>query len=338
MRQASDTTPRLSLAEAASLLEEQFDLAGDLTPLPSERDQNFRVKTAAGPGFVLKIAKSDERREVLELQNAAIAHLGRELEDLAWPALRGTVRGAEIAATPGEGGRTYFARLFSWIEGTPFAHAAPHDSKLLGSLGRALARIDRSLEHFTHPAMHRALHWDLKRAHQAFRHAQLLSAGQRALIEDPIVAWRAISWPLLRHGVIHGDANDYNVLVRGGEVAALLDFGDMLHSAVVCDLGIGVAYAMLGKPDPISAACKVIGEYHREFPLTAAEADAVFPLACSRLAMSVCHSARNARDKSQDPYQQVSAAPAWQLLADLAALPPGIARDACRGAALKERP
>jgi len=333
-----DTTPRLSLAQARSLLEEQFDLAGGLTPLPSERDQNFCVTTAAGSKFVLKIAKSDERREVLELQNAAIGYLRRELEDLDWPALRATVRGAHIAATRDEEGRTHFARLFSWVEGTPFAQAAPHDSKLLGSLGRALARTDRSLERFTHPAMHRALHWDLKQAHQAFRHAQLLSAGQRALIEAHTGAWRAISWPLLRHGVIHGDANDYNVLVRGGEVAALLDFGDMVYSAVVCDLAIGVAYAMLGKRDPISAACQIIGEYHRAFPLTAPEADAVFPLACSRLAMSVCHSARNARDKSQDAYQQVSAAPAWQLLADLAALPPGSAQDACRGAALKERP
>jgi Ser/Thr protein kinase RdoA (MazF antagonist) len=338
MSSALDTTPRLSLAEAAALLEGQFGLAGDLTPLPSERDQNFCVRTAAGPVFVLKIAKSDERREVLELQNAAIAYLRRDIGDLDWPALLGTVRGAQIAETRDEGGRTHFARLFSWIEGIPFAHAAPHDSKLLGSLGCTLARIDRSLERFTHPAMHRALHWDLKRADQAFRHAELLSAGQRALVEDHVGAWRAISWPLLRHGVIHGDANDYNVLVRAGEVAALLDFGDMVYTAVVCDLAIGVAYAMLGKRDPLAAAGEVIGHYHRVLPLTAAEAEAVFPLACARLAMSVCYSTRNALDKSQDPYQQVSAVPAWQLLADLARLPPGFARDACRGAALIGRP
>lgn len=338
MSSPDDTTPRLSPAEAACLLEEQFDLAGDLTSLPSERDQNFLVQTPVGSKFVLKIAKSDERREVLELQNAAIAYLRRDIPDLDWPALLGTVRGAQIAETRDEGERTHFARLFSWVEGIPFAHAAPHDSKLLGSLGRTLARIDRSLERFTHPAMHRALHWDLKRADQAFRHAELLSAGQRALVEDHIGAWRAISWPLLRHGVIHGDANDYNVLVRAGEIAALLDFGDMVHSAVVCDLAIGVAYAMLGKRDPLSAAGEVIGHYHRVLPLTAAEADAVFPLACARLAMSVCYSTRNALDKSQDPYQQISAAPAWQLLADLARLPPGFARDACRGAALIGRP
>jgi len=331
-----DTTPRLSPAEAASLLHEQFGLTGDLVPLPSERDQNFRVQAAAG-WFVLKIAKSDELREVLELQNAAIAHLRGEIEELDWPVSRRTVRGTEIAEMRDGRGRSHLARVFSWVEGTPLVHATPHDPRLLGSLGRALARLDGSLQRFTHPAMHRALGWDLKRADQAFRHADLLSAAQRSLIDGHIAAWRELCWPLLRHGVIHGDANDHNVLVRAGEVAALLDFGDMVHSAVVCDLAIGAAYAMLGKRDPLSVACEVIGAYCRALPLTAAEADAVFPLIGTRLAMSVCYSTRNARDKSEDPYQQVSAAPAWELLADLAALPPGFALEACRDAALRER-
>ena len=330
-----DTTPRLSSAEAASLLDGQFDLTGDVTPLPSERDQNFRVQAAAGC-FVLKIAKSDERREVLELQNAAIGHLREEIEELDWPVLRRTVRGAEIAQIHDAGGRIHLARVFCWVEGMPLAQATPHDSKLLGSLGLALARVDRCLQRFAHPAMHRALEWDLKRADQAFRYADLLSAAQRSLIEGHMAAWQTLSWPLLRHGLIHGDANDYNVLVRAGEVAALLDFGDMVHSAVVGDLAIGAAYAMLGKRDPLSAAREVINHYRRTFPLTAAEADAVFPLIGTRLAMSVCYATRNARDKSDDPYQQVSAAPAWQLLSDLSAQPPGFARDACREAALTE--
>ena len=63
----------------------------------------------------------------------------------------------------------------------------------------------------------------------------------------------------------------------------------------------------------------------------------MFALIGTRLAMSVCYSARNAREKSKDLYQQISAAPAWEVLADLAALPPGFARDTCRDAALMER-
>jgi hypothetical protein len=172
-----DTTPRLSPAEAANLLQGQFGLAGDLVPLPSERDQNFRVQAAAAR-FVLKIAKSDERREVLELQNAAIAHLRAEIGELDWPVLRRTAHGTEIAQAGDARGRIHLARVFSWIEGMPLAQATPHDAKLLGSLGLALARTDRSLQRFAHPAMHRAVEWDLKRADEAFRYAGLMSASQ----------------------------------------------------------------------------------------------------------------------------------------------------------------
>jgi hypothetical protein len=63
----------------------------------------------------------------------------------------------------------------------------------------------------------------------------------------------------------------------------------------------------------------------------------VFALIGTRLVMSVCYSARTAREKSKDLYQQVSAAPAWELLAALAALPPGFARETCRDAALMEQ-
>jgi Ser/Thr protein kinase RdoA (MazF antagonist) len=50
--------------------------------------------------------------------------------------------------------------------------------------------------------------------------------------------------PTLRHAIIHGDANDHNVLVAqdGASIAGLIDFGDSLYTAAIYDLGITVAY------------------------------------------------------------------------------------------------
>jgi Ser/Thr protein kinase RdoA (MazF antagonist) len=316
------------------LLHTRFGLRGTLAALPSERDQNFSIQTASIEKFVLKIAKSDERREVLELQNSVLAYLGAELGGLSLPRLTTTPSGEEILEVRGHQGRKYLVRLLSWVDGVPLVHATPHDEGVLESLGCLLATIDRSLQAFTHPAMHRDLHWDLKHADQAFRHSALLSADQRMLVDGLSRDWYEIRWQELRQGVIHGDANDYNVLVRGGKVVSLLDFGDMVHSAVVCDLAIALAYVMLEKADPLSAARSVATAYHRVFPLTPAEADALFTLAASRLCMSVCYAALNARDKVSDEYQQVSAVPAWKLLAYLASLPEGFARltlrEACK--------
>jgi hypothetical protein len=329
-----DTTPRFALAEAESLLDTRFGLRGTLSALPSERDQNFSIQSASGDRFVLKIAKSDERREVLDLQNSVLAYLGGELGDLTLPKPIPTPAGEQILEVRGHQGRKYLVRLLSWVDGVPLVHATPHDESVLDSLGGVLATIDNSLQAFTHPAMRRELHWDLKHADHAFRHAALLSAEQRTLIDGLSRGWYDIRWPELRHGAIHGDANDYNVLVRCGRVVSLLDFGDMVHSAVVCDLAIALAYVMLEKSDPLSAARSVISAYHRVFPLTAAESDTLFTLAASRLCMSVCYAAQNAREKDGDAYQQVSAAPAWKLLAYLASLPEGFARltlrEACK--------
>jgi len=320
MTKTVDTTPRLEVAQACELLRERFAVEGELTPLPSERDQNFRVETRSGAHFVLKIAKADEERSVLELQNAMIAHLRRDLPEVDLPMIALAVDGAGISEARA-GKRRYWVRLFSWVDGVPLARAAPHSAHLLTTLGHLLGRIDRSLQSFSHPAIHRSLHWDLKHADQAFGYADLLPPEQRSLIAEHVRCWRRIPWAELRDGPIHGDANDYNVLVRDGEVVTLLDFGDAVQSALVCDLAIALAYAMLDKADPLAAACTVAAAFHQVLPLTAVEADMLFPLLAARLSMSVCLAAKNARDKGGDEYQQVSAAPASRLLAQLAELP-----------------
>ena len=57
--------PRFDQAEAARLAEQLFGVQGTLEPLPSERDQNFRITNPAGDACVLKIANGTETAEVL---------------------------------------------------------------------------------------------------------------------------------------------------------------------------------------------------------------------------------------------------------------------------------
>ena len=84
--------------------------------------------------------------------------------------------------------------------------------------------------------------------------------------------------------MIHGDANDYNVIVGAGRMVGLLDFGDMVHSATVCDLAVALAYTMLGEAEPLRVAAQVIRAYQDRYPLNEAEQQALFPLVLSRLA------------------------------------------------------
>jgi Ser/Thr protein kinase RdoA (MazF antagonist) len=171
----------------------------------------------------------------------------------------------------------------------------------------------------------------LRHADLARDKASLLPGQRRQWVLDSLSEWAALDWTRLRPGVIHGDVNDYNVLVDSGRVSGLLDFGDMVHSAVVCDLAVALAYAVLGRSDPLAAAACVIRGYHRENPLCGSEQDALMPLMRARLAMSLCYSAHNRARSPGDAYQTVSEAAVLDLVDRLGppAAAAGLVRAAC---------
>jgi Ser/Thr protein kinase RdoA (MazF antagonist) len=316
-----DTTPRFTIVDAVSAAREIYGLSVAASTLPSERDQNFALDGPAGAKYVLKIAKADEDRSVLELQNAALLYATRRAPDIALPRLIATSAGADIVSVRNADGVSYFMRLMTWLDGEIFVRALPHDAALLASLGAVLAQVDSALQGFSHPAMHRELYWDVMRADLALAHLSLLTSEQQLIVRHFMRAWEGIEWKSLRRSLIHGDANDYNVLVREGRVVGLLDFGDMVHSAVVCDLAIALAYALLDQTDPLGACVPIIRAYHARFALTEHEIVALYPLMAARLCMSLCYAAYNAQVKSGDAYQLVTAEPAWALLQRLSAIP-----------------
>jgi Ser/Thr protein kinase RdoA (MazF antagonist) len=328
----SNTTPRFTHSEAVQIGHELFGVTATAAALPSERDQNFLLSSGCGKKYVLKIAKSDEDRAALEFQNAALRHVVKHAPQLTVPRVQPTRSGEDLTQIGDARGRAHYVRLIGWLDGQMLADCAVHDESLLTSLGATMGNLAAALQGFTHSAMHRELHWDVRHADLALKHLPLLASPQQLIVRKFMQAWSDIDWRTLRHSVIHGDANDHNVLVREGLVVGLIDFGDIVHSAVVCDLAIAVAYAMLDKPRPLSAASTILNGYHDRCPLQRAELDALFPLVTARLCMSVCYAAYNARVRSGDAYQQVTAAPAWTLLQKLAVMVPSAVRDAWRDA------
>jgi len=216
--------------------------------------------------------------------------------------------------------------LLTWLEGIPFAEIQSREWKLLSSLGTALAEMDSALAGFSHPAAHRSFYWDLRNAGLARDLVGLLPAHRRPLVERFFAAWEKIDRNGLRSSVIHNDANDYNVLVRGEGphqyyVSAILDYGDVVHTATVGNLAIALAYVMLGTSNPIGAAVPVIEAYHATFPLNEAEVDVLYTLAVTRLCCSVCFAAKQTREAPDNEYLNISNAPAWSLLEQLPEIP-----------------
>ena len=91
------------------------------------------------------------------------------------------------------------------------------------------------------------------------------------------LVWELDLFGRLRRSAIHGDANDYNVLVdpERMQIVGLLDFGDMVYSYTVGNVAIAIAYVVLDKADPRVAANTVVEGYRSEFPLLDNELEAV---------------------------------------------------------------
>ncbi len=321
--------PPFSVADANRLMA-PWGMSGEAEELPGERDRNFRITAGDGRHFVLKVSNAFESLATLDLQNSALLHCATHAAGIELPELVASSDGSYVVRMPDATGREYFVRLLTWVDGTPLALARPHTDGLLVSLGRALGAMDAALGSFDHLEANRVFKWDLVQSAWAVPFIECIPGTERrsmcARIMDDFQREVAPRLRATRRGIIYGDANDYNLLVRAGEsgdllrsrVVGLIDFGDLVESHVVCDLAVGLAYAMLDKADPLMAAAAVVRGYHAECPLEEEEIALLLPLARTRLAVSVINAALQLDAAPTHEYLQVSAAPAWRLLDQLA--------------------
>jgi 4-aminobutyrate aminotransferase-like enzyme/Ser/Thr protein kinase RdoA (MazF antagonist) len=323
--------PTLSPRDAERLARDAFGVDATATPLPSERDQNFRLVADDGRGFVLKVANATERREMLDAENAVMRRLaGTGLTPVLVPARDG----ADLVQHG-----AHFVRLVMLLPGRPLGDTARHSDALLRDVGRAVAVVNAALEGFDHPALHRAFHWDLASAPAvlAERLPRVIAPEARQHIARVIALHDEYVAPRLagfRRGVIHNDANDYNVLVDAGArtVTGLVDFGDMVVSHIVNDVAIAMAYAALGKRDPIAAAGQVAAGYHAVRPLAEDEIAALFGLLALRLGLSIAVAATQQAEKPDEPYLGISQGPIHATLPRLLATHPRLAHYRLRDA------
>lgn len=321
-----------SLEQIAALAGEHYGMEVSVRPLPGEIDLNFLVKNTSGEAFTLKIANPDERRENLEFQHSLIRRLAAAGLDLKVPEVMPSAAGEPITTITAPDGSRRFLRLLRWIDGRCFADVSPHTPVLLVRVGEMCGKLCAALDGFDHPAAHRYIKWDPSQAAWTRDHLSgIAGADRQALAEYFFQRFEKEALPLfpsLRQSVNYNDANDYNILVSHDladpAVPGVIDFGDAAYTHTVNDLAIAAAYTAMHKPDPLAAIYHLVKGFHRIFPLTAPEMQALFPLIGARLLISVTCSAINLRENPENGYLQISDGPAWDLLDRLRDIPPAL--------------
>jgi 4-aminobutyrate aminotransferase-like enzyme/Ser/Thr protein kinase RdoA (MazF antagonist) len=338
MPEAPVAAPITSI-EAETIARKIYGLAAPAQRLPGEYDDNFHLHDEVGHAFVLKIMHPARERALIDLQCRALECLAMRNCGQFVPKVIATRTGNPYATTTMSDGSQRFVWMLSFIPGKVMANVKPHSSELLQALGRMLGEIDVALQNFDHPAAKRELKWDSARAawirdyihHIPDAHRRKIVFDFLDLYETEVVP----AIPRLRRGIIYGDANDYNIIVRSLQSADLsvIDFGDMHEGLTVSEVAIAAAYSILGKSDPLATAAEVVRGHNFANPLTEEELGALFPLIGMRLAVSVVNSAHRQTLKEDDPYVTISEAPAWAALKKLIHIHPRFAeyffRQAC---------
>lgn len=325
----------ISIDNVTEILATQYGLQGELTPLNGYDEQNVLFISPSGEQLICKIAKPEHDRFFLEAQIAMMQHLkGAAVEDcFQQPVLNR--RGEAITDVQFQG-NDYFIRVLNFLKGNFLVDLPSHSNDLLYSIGAVLGQMDLQLRDFRHAAMHRHYEWDISNALDATPWLDhIIDHEKRRIAKYFLLQFELEVLPKLnslRKAYIHNDANDYNVLVQNGRMSGLIDFGDMVHSALINNLAVACTYAMLHKSDPLAAAVQVVKGYHQYYPLQETEIDLLYYLIAGRLCISVGKSALNAFRNSENAHHYITEAPAWKLLGQLIQLNPVKASRAFREA------
>jgi 4-aminobutyrate aminotransferase-like enzyme/Ser/Thr protein kinase RdoA (MazF antagonist) len=319
------TAQRPSFEQIETLLKSAYDLSGELKRLPGE-NENYQVITQEGDRYILKLADADLSSATLNLEQRILQHLETIDIGLNFPGNIPTLAGDAFAHIVLDDDQGIQGRLQTYVVGTPWGEAGVADIAQLRDLGAKLATLDLTLSSFEDPNAQRSHRWDLTVASQHRGKLGLIEDPDKRLIAELMFHTYAANGlprlPNLPRSLIHGDANDENVLVQDGEVVGLLDFGDSLYNPTICELAITLAYVMLDQPEPITTAAEVVAGYHAVRPLSVAELEVLFPLICGRLCTTVTIAVKRRSIDPHHPTWFVTEERAWSLLEQLEPVDP----------------
>ncbi|XP_051898309.1 hydroxylysine kinase-like isoform X2 [Pristis pectinata] len=313
--------PSLSDAQVVELVGRLYSLeVSEVQPMPSYRDQNFRVLVPEPQGsgdhtksYVLKVlnAVDSQDADLAEAQTQVMMFLNQKgfPSSTPIPTTDGRIMSLETISC-GQEYKTHIVRLLTYLPGTPL-QKIPADPQTLYKVGRTLAQINKVLKEFQHPTL-RSLQrdsfiWNVSNIDQLKKYLYAVrDDSDRQAVEQIIQQTMENVLPNtsnFRESVNHGDFSHTNVLVQPLlssadrsnpghrqqelDISGILDFGNMSCGYYVCDVAICIMYMMLENSDPMRVGGHVLTGFESVIPLSRQERDALYLLVLCRFSQSL---------------------------------------------------
>jgi 4-aminobutyrate aminotransferase-like enzyme/Ser/Thr protein kinase RdoA (MazF antagonist) len=250
----------VDVSAVGALVGDHYGLTGSLTQLVTEQDDSYRLSTKHGD-YLVKVSGPHETVEHVDLQVCVLEHLAAKAPELPVPRVVRTRDGSRYATLMFGERSPRTLRLMDFVPGRPLSDVPAASPDLLAAIGSLHARLTDALRGFFHPAQDRRLVWDMQHLDSCLPPVELLGNDeQRRLAEAVVRRFDRCVRPqvsVLPRQVVHGDLSPYNVIIDEGAltVAGLIDFGDVVRTALLFDLTVPLANLIdAGGADPWSAA------------------------------------------------------------------------------------
>jgi hydroxylysine kinase len=283
----------VSCEDAERLVLDRYGLDASATRLTGERDENFKLSCPDGGQFVLKIASAAEPPDITDLPTAALLHVESVDPGFPCPRVLRNREGLTQSQYLDASGSQRTARILTYLKGKTL-RSSVRSREQRSACGRVAARLGLALRAFSHPAAARPLIWDLR---HLGRTRALLEELQDLPGKDTIADLISridgrirAEFGQLRQQVIHNDMNDMNVLVDPDDedvVVGVIDFGDLVDTALVADVAILAADQIDAAHAPGESISDVVMAYHATTPLLPQELAMLHPLIAGRILADV---------------------------------------------------
>ncbi len=283
--------PDVDEAGAVEIARACYGLEVEARELGSNQDRNFLL------------TEHDGTRSVLRIDNPVFADAARDAQHAALDAYRAA--GVPAAAVlPGLDGaltqrcaRDYAVRRSEFAAGEPMLDCGYLAPVVIEEFGALAAASVNALAGLAHPGLDRAHMWDMRVARdETVRLAPSIADAELrervlAVAEEASAALEPLA-DALPVQAVHGDLTDDNVMGERGDDSRLhprtvLDLGDLAYGWRVAEPAVTISSLLHHEPERPLRVLDAVVAFHRDAPLGAAEARALWPLVALRAALLV---------------------------------------------------
>ena len=295
----------------------------EIKKLNGYENENYFIKTINNKFIFKKYPYSSELESIIHAENETLLFLSQNNNQFPNPI--NTAEGLFLKVYEIDGEK-FICRMLSFLEGEMLG-SIKNNKKIFESFGFFLAKMNKKLISYNNNIIKaRTWHWDLQHFHLNKKYInEIAKIKDRTLVEYFFYQFEEnVSHliPALRKSIIHGDANEWNVLIKNGKVSSIIDFGDLVYSPLINEIAIAITYGSYDKEKPLDWALILLKSYNKVLPLLEVEIKILYYLIAARLCVSLCNGAHSKKINPKNKYAFSSEKSGWKMLYKWLALNP----------------